>query len=79
MRFTVMQTASSLRMDLGAQDPNTRGGIFDDVRKRGEKVIFFFENLSLLQAEQAKTRHLSFRSLHKLGQRPPIAQMKALR
>ena len=26
-----MQTASLLRVDLGAQDPNTRGGIFDVV------------------------------------------------
>ena len=27
---------------------------------------------------QTKMRHLYFRPLHKLGQRPPIAQMKAL-
>ena len=40
MRFTVMQTASLLRMDLGAQDPNTRGGIFDDVRELEGLKIF---------------------------------------
>ena len=33
-----MQTASLLRVDLGAQDPNTRGGIFDVVRMILETV-----------------------------------------